>query len=182
MEEHVNGGGMELQEPESSSLESVDEIAALLDGDDAEEQQEEGEGTEEQPSEEDGTRSEEEPEEPEEQPEPEAEDVPEGWDGEVFKALPPDARKYVTERERAYAEAISSRTAERDRAVQEKTLYEQSVSSELQTALRIVHDVVNGEFAGVDWLKLQREDPQTFLALDAERKCAWKASNNCTRT
>jgi hypothetical protein len=170
MEEHVNGGGMELQESESSSLESVDEIAALLDGEGTEEQQEDGEGTEEQPSEEDGTRSEEEPEEPEEQPEPEAEDAPEGWDGEVFKALPPDARKYVTERERAYAEAISSRTAERDRAVQEKTLYEQSVSSELQTALRIVHDVVNGEFAGVDWLKLQREDPQTFLALDAERK------------
>ena len=143
MEENVNDGGMELQEPESSSLESVDEIAALLDGDDSEEQQEEGEGTrseEEQPSEEDGTRSEEEPEKPEEQPEPEAEDVPEGRDGEVFKALPPDARKYVTERERAYAEAISSRTAERDRAVQEKTLYEQSVSSELQTALRIVHD------------------------------------------
>ena len=87
MEENVNGGGMELQEPESSSLERVDEIAALLDGDDAEEQQEEGEGTrseEEQPSEEDGTRSEEEPEEPEEQPEPEAEDVPEGWDEGVF--------------------------------------------------------------------------------------------------
>ena len=82
MEEHVNGGGMELQESESSSLESVDEIAALLDGEGTEEQQEEGEGTEEQPSEEDGTRSEEEPEEPEEQPEPEAEDVPEGWDGE----------------------------------------------------------------------------------------------------
>lgn len=171
MEEHVNGGGMELQEPVSSSLESVDEIAALLDEDGAEEQQEELEGTKEQPSEEDGTRpQEEEPEEPEEQPEPEAEDVPEGWDGEIFKALSHDARKYVAERERAHAEAISSRTAERDRAVQEKTLYEQSVSSELQTALRIVHDVVNGEFAGVDWLKLQREDPQTFLALDAERK------------
>nr|DAQ79446.1 MAG TPA: hypothetical protein [Caudoviricetes sp.] len=178
MEEHVNGGGMELQEPESSSLESVDEIAALLDGDDAEEQQEEGEGTEEQPSEEDGTCPEEEPEEPEEQPEPEAEDVPEGWDGEVFKALPPDARKYVTERERAHAEAISSRTAERDRAVQEKTLYEQSVSSELQTALRIVHDVVNGEFAGIDWLKLQREDPQAFLALDAERKMRMEGIQN----
>ena len=179
MEEHVNGGGMELQEPESSSLESVDEIAALLDGDDAEEEQEEGEGTEEQTSEEDGTRpEEEEPEEPEEQPEPEAAEAPEGWDGDIFKTLPPEAQKLVADRERTHAEAISSRTAERDQAVQERMRYEQAVFSELATALRIVQDVVNGEFAGIDWLKLQREDPQAFLALDAERKMRMEGIQN----
>jgi hypothetical protein len=167
MDENLSGV---IENQESDSLESVDDIAALLDGEGQGEEQEEDEGTEELSSEEEQQPAEEAQEEEGERPESEAVEAPEGWEGEVFKTLPSEAQKLVVEREREHAEAISSKIAERDQAVQAKAQYEQAVSSELATALKIVQDVVNGEFAGVDWLKLQREDPQTFLALDAERK------------
>lgn len=158
------------------ALDSVDDIAALFDTmDDGE-----TEGTDTKEAEGGESQSEELPEEAvegemqtsddREAPQEELVEVPSGWDGTVFKTLTPEARNAVVAREQAHAEELKTHAETARQAQERKAQFEQAVSGELAKAAMMAKQVFEAEFGSVNWLELQKNDPQQFLTLDAERK------------
>lgn len=151
-------------------LNTTDGLADYFDSLDTDES-DEPEKEPEQAPESEGTEPEtSDPDPDQEQPETESVTVPEGWDEAVYRAMPPEARSAVEQREQAHAEAVRQHIASVQKAQAEQAEYEQRVANELQIALQAANLIVNAEFDGVNWLELQRTDPAQFLALDAERK------------
>lgn len=109
----------------------------------------------------------------EEQPEAPAVKPPASWTKdaqEAFAKLPPELQTVVSARETEREAFANTKAQEAAQARKERDHLVDFATQEVTKTLQMAQDAIEGEFAGIDWLKLQAEDPQTFLQLDAARK------------
>lgn len=155
--------GSDYSEPKSDGAYSADDIVALFNPQDSGEGGEPSGGAEpEQGADpvqggEGGT-----------DPQPADYPMPEGWDDAMWQGTAPELRGKIDSMVKAHAEALSSR----EKAMQEaaaKHMQEQvRANAEMQTSLGIMRRVVEGEFAGIDWAGLAKQDPAMYVELQAQ--------------
>lgn len=155
----------------------VDSLAALLDSqdeaaleDDTDQQAEEGESLTEDQGEGAGDEpAGEQGKEPDKEPVP----FPTSWGAEAkeaFSKLPRDVQEIVSKRESEREKYVSAKAEE---AAQERKKVEslsKYAETELTKALQAGAAVIEAEFSGIDWARLQYESPTEFMRLDALRK------------
>lgn len=102
-----------------------------------------------------------------------AADAPATWSPEekaMFGQLPPALQQAVvrreTERER-FAHAKAQETALARHQLGQLT---QWAHQRMEQSLQVAQMSIEGDFAGIDWLALQKADPGTYLQLDAARR------------
>ena len=143
-----------LEAVQSHGMSSIDEIAEAF-GQDAED----AEAAEaESPAEQSAEAPQEAPEEPDIP-------MPEGWEDAQWQALPPEARQAVDAREKAHAQALVDERKASAEARQNRDAYLGRANQILESAKRLVGQIMEGEFAGVDWNNLAQQDPSTYGVL-----------------
>jgi hypothetical protein len=109
--------------------------------------------------------------EPEEAPVP---DAPKSWPAdrlEDWAALSDSAREFILKRERETHAAISERgrkAAEAEEAANRKLSEYSERARKLDELFPQMVETLTGKWAGVDWLKLSREDPERYIQMQAE--------------
>ena len=100
-------------------------------------------------------------------PEPAEPDVPmpEGWEDAQWQTLSPELRKTVNAREQAHAQALVEERRQSAEARQNRDAYLGRANQILESAKRLVGQIMEGEFAGVDWNQLAQQDPSTYGVL-----------------
>ena len=99
-------------------------------------------------------------------PEPAADvPMPEGWEDAQWQTLSPELRKTVNAREHAHAQALADERRQSAEARQNRDAYLGRANQILESAKRLVGQVMEGEFAGVDWNQLAQQDPATYGVL-----------------
>lgn len=148
----------------SHGFESIDEIAGAL-GEDFDGG--EGQPSEGQPEGEPAGNASAEAQDGGQAPEPAEQDVPmpEGWEDAQWQTLSPDLRKTVNAREQAHAQALADERRQSAEARQNRDAYLGRANQILESAKRLVGQVMEGEFAGVDWNQLAQQDPATYGVL-----------------
>ena len=170
--DHVNdtgGDGGAGGRDNDSPLESMEDIVAALSRDGQEPDVAES-----------GRRETEAPEEEEAAPAQEGEaepavvaDVPASWsDAEkaMFSALSPELQQSLSRREAEREQAIARHAQEAAATRQGYDELHTWAKDQLGSALQAASLAAEADFGNVDWLNLQKNDPATYLQLDAMRK------------
>lgn len=100
-------------------------------------------------------------------------EAPASWSDEdkaLMASLPPELRQSLTRREAERERVVQARAEEAHAARQAHDNLHQWASSTLGAAVEAAKIAVEADFANVDWLGLQKNDPATFLQLDAMRQ------------
>ncbi len=151
---------------EPSTLDSVDDIAAALSGDnqpaggDNSQQQEpaaQTEPTEGQPA--DNQQTDGQTQEPGEVP------MPEGFEAGVWGGLAPEARTAVHAMAEAHAQALSR---ERQAVIAERAERDNQINAAaaiLGQANQLLGALAQAEYAGIDWQRLSQENPAEYVKL-----------------
>lgn len=103
----------------------------------------------------------------------EAVPAPASWpkeEKEAFAKLPPDLQKVINRRETERDAFVKTKGEETAQARQRHDQLLQWTQNNLGTALREAQAAIMAEYADVDMLTLQRENPALFLQVDAEIK------------
>lgn len=99
-------------------------------------------------------------------PEPAADfPMPEGWEDAQWQTLSPELRKVVNAREQAHAQALVEERKQAADARQNRDAYLGRANQILESAKKLVGQIMEGEFAGVDWNQLAQQDPSTYGVL-----------------
>ena len=121
-------------------------------------------------------------------PEPAEPDVPmpEGWEDAQWQALGPELRKAVNAREQAHAQALVEERRQSAEARQNRDAYLGRANQILESAKRLVGQIMEGEFAGIDWNQLAQTDPSTYGVLrqqyDARQQAVQAIQQEIART
>lgn len=150
---------------ELGSTESIMDALADMDGDHA------GSGQ-------DGQDGEPGPEAPEtaqgsETPPAEVPEAPSSWTPEekaMFGQLPPELQQTVIRRETERERFVHTKAQETAQARHQLGQLTQWAEQQMGQSLQAAQMVLEGEYAGIDWLGLQKSDPAIFLQLDADRR------------
>ena len=151
---------------QDADLYSIDDIAGAfekLDGEspaDGLESQEAEAGTE-------GEKPDQEPVKDEEKPEEAPQDVPmpEGWEEAMWQGVSPEVRGKIAADVMAHAKAIAAEKEAAMKAVQQQEQFAANSAAQIQQALATMKQIVDGEFAGVNWQALADTDPATYVRL-----------------
>lgn len=153
----------------------VDSMAALLDSqddamlDDAAQQHEEGEDLTDEQEEGATDPAGERGKEPDKEPVP----FPTSWGAEAkeaFSKLPRDVQEVVSRRESEREKFVSTKAEETAQERKKTEALTKYAETELTKALQAGAAVIEAEFSGIDWARLQYEAPAEFMRLDALRK------------
>lgn len=143
-----------LEAVQSHGMSSIDEIAEAFGQDAGDAEAAEAEAPAEPPA-----------EAPQEAPEEPDIPMPEGWEDAQWQALPPEARQAVDAREKAHAQALVDERKASAEARQNRDAYLGRANQILESAKKLVGQIMEGEFAGVDWNQLAQQDPSTYGVL-----------------
>lgn len=157
---------------EPTPLESVDDIASALNGDDNAAGGNTGDETEPKPGEQpddagqngggEGQGQPAAPTEPAEVP------MPEGFNADTWGKLAPDARSAVHAMAEAHAQAI---TQERQTVLNERADRDNQINAAaalLGQANQLIEAIVNAEYSGVDWQALSEQNPSEYIRMARE--------------
>ncbi len=168
-----------LEAVQSHGMSSIDEIAQAF-GQDAEDAEAvEAEAPAEQPVEASEEAQQEAPAEPDIP-------MPEGWEDAQWQALSPEARQAVDAREKAHAQALVDERKASAEARQNRDAYLGRANQILESAKALVGQIMEGEFAGIDWNQLAQNDPSTYGVLrqryDARMQAVQAIQQEISRT
>lgn len=91
--------------------------------------------------------------------------MPEGWEEAMWQGASAELRGKVDSMVKAHAEAIAAKEkAMQDAAAQHREQV-MKANAEMQTSLGIMRRVVEGEFSGIDWAGLSKNDPALYVDL-----------------
>ena len=157
---------------EPTPLESVDDIASALNGDDNAAGGNTGDETEPKPGEQpddagqngggEGQGQPAAPTEPAEVP------MPEGFNADTWGKLAPDARSAVHAMAEAHAQAI---TQERQTVLNERANRDEQINAAaalLGQANQLIDELVKAEYAGIDWQALSEQNPTEYIRMARE--------------
>ncbi|MCR5257824.1 MAG: hypothetical protein K6E40_06665 [Desulfovibrio sp.] len=164
-----------LEAVQSHGMSSIDEIAEAF-GQDAEDAEgAEAEAPAEQPA-----------EAPQEAPEEPGMPMPEGWEEAQWQALGPELRKAVNAREQAHAQALVEERRQSAEARQNRDAYLGRANQILESAKRLVGQIMEGEFAGIAGAQLAQPDPPPYRVLrqqyDARQQAVQAIQQEIART
>jgi hypothetical protein len=100
-------------------------------------------------------------------------DAPATWTAEekkLFAQMPPALQQAVSRREVEREQFVNARARETQEARQQRDHVSQWAASQLGPAVQAAQTAMEYEFAGIDWINLQKTDPAAFLQLDAMRR------------
>ena len=110
--------------------------------------------------------------------------VPQSWAQdakEQFAQLPPDLQRFVAKREAERESLISVKATELEKARQAEANLAQYAQTHLAHALARAQAAIEGEFAGINWLELKKQDPNAWAQLDAMRQERLQAVDQAMR-
>lgn len=88
--------------------------------------------------------------------------MPEGWEDAMWKALQPEARGKVDALIKGHADAVSRHTGEMEAMKAQTAQTLAKANAEAQQLLDFARQVVEGEFANVNWQEL-RQNPELYM-------------------
>lgn len=172
---------------EPAELNNVDEIAAALGGDDEEPSTAPNAGEE---NKRDNVPAAKKPEEatapgvqdktqPEQAlPEPA---MPAGWEEKLWQSMAPEARARVSAQIQEHAKALAAEKAAKQQLIQQNEQFATASNAQMQQSLMMMRQVMEGEFAAVDWEQLANEDPARYVQLQRAFQTRMGAINEMQR-
>ena len=100
-------------------------------------------------------------------------EAPAGWGKgakELFAKLPPEVQAEVSRRETEREQFVNAKAQEAAEFKTQRDLIAQKSCAMLAQGLLAAKIAVEGEYSGVDWNKIQQEDPLAFLQLSGKRQ------------
>jgi hypothetical protein len=110
---------------------------------------------------------------------------PASWSKEAaehFEKLPPELQEVISNRESEREKFANTKAQEAATARKEIEEFTQWAQSELGNRIALAQASIEGDFAGIDWIKLQQTDPQSFLVLDGMRRERFQKLNEAIQT
>lgn len=101
--------------------------------------------------------------------------MPEGWEEAVWLGLTPQVRHVVHEREQAHAQAMAQAEHERQQTLKSQEQFAVAANAQIQQALAAMKQIVEGEYAGLDWNGLSQSDPAAYVRLQQSRNARMDA-------
>lgn len=156
---------------EPSPLESVDDIASALDGDDNAAGDNSGEGIpnpDDHPDDGGQDGGDEGQGQPAAPTEPAEVPMPEGFNADTWGKLVPDARSAVHAMAEAHAQAIAQ---ERQTVLNERADRDNQINAAaalLGQANQLIEAIVNAEYSGIGWQALSEQNPSEYIRMARE--------------
>ena len=91
--------------------------------------------------------------------------LPEGWDAEAWKGLSPQLRAKVSGQIQEHARALAAEKAAQQALIQQNENFAAASNAQMQQSLMMMRQVMEGEFAAVNWEQLANEDPARYVQL-----------------
>ena len=88
--------------------------------------------------------------------------MPEGWEDAMWKALQPDVRGKVDALIKSHADAVSKHTGELEAMKAQTAQTLAKANAEARQVLDFARQVIEGEFANMDWQEL-RKNPELYM-------------------
>ena len=91
--------------------------------------------------------------------------TPEGWEQSLWQGMAPEARAKISGQIQEHAKALAAEKAAQQALIQQNENFAAASNAQIQQSLMMMRQVMEGEFAGVNWEQLANEDPARYVQL-----------------